>query len=305
MSIELSLKFNLVTFVGDLVFEESLINWAQGMDTDWRLGKQLWNAAMDCTEYLTRYVLIVLAGYLLSSSQDEEVRVHTLIASLPAGLEVIRTYGKEEIGQKVFKSFVNVLGYIKNSNLKLEKRRMLANFELQLTAVSNLQYVCDATAILMDLSKDYLGLLVFSVTILSEPVLKERFSEQAAEALMTAINFEADADNKQLMAVGVTELLSSNPTSKLSPQLFDTLKQIQWRHRDLILEAMKLSWNAWAKVSTETTLRTRWKPWSRMFTYFHNHLTDFSEHIVGDLTKPDIDLLHKVSRLVLEVESTL
>ena len=305
MTIELSVKFNLVTFVGDLVFEDSAINWAQSMDDDWKVGRLLWNAALGSSEHFTKYVFIVLAGYLLSSSQDDEIRVHTLMASLPAGLEVIRGADREERKQRIFKSIVNVFNYLKNLNLRRKERRILVNFELQLSVISNFQFVCDASRILSDLSQDYLGLLVFAVTILSDPALRERFLEQAAEALMASIKMEEDGDNKQLMVVGVTELLSSNPSSKSSAKLFETLKQIQWRHKDLMVEAMKLCWNAWAKVSTETTLRSSWKPWSRMFTYLHNHLTDFNQHIVGDLTKPTVELLQTVTTLVHEVESTL
>lgn len=61
---------------------------------------------------------------------------------------------------------------------------------------------------------------------------------------------------------------------------------------------MKISWNNWAKVSVLTKKKIVNLSWSRVFTFLHNLLAESKHHIIGDLTKPTLDLLKNVQTML-------
>lgn len=71
-----------------------------------------------------------------------------------------------------------------------------------------------------------------------------------------------------------------------------------WTDRELVAEAMKLSWNNWAKATVLTKKKIVTQSWSRVFTFLHNLLVDCSQHIIGDLTKPTPELLKNVGAIL-------
>ena len=71
-----------------------------------------------------------------------------------------------------------------------------------------------------------------------------------------------------------------------------------WTDRELVAEALKLSWNNWAKVTVLTKKKVMTQSWSRVFTFLHNFLVDSSQHIIGDLTKPTHELLKNVESIL-------
>ena len=67
-----------------------------------------------------------------------------------------------------------------------------------------------------------------------------------------------------------------------------------WTDRELVVEALKLSWNNWARVTVLTKKKAVTQSWSRVFTFLHNLLADCSQQIIGDLSKPTPELLKSV-----------
>ena len=71
-----------------------------------------------------------------------------------------------------------------------------------------------------------------------------------------------------------------------------------WTDRELVAEAMKLSWNNWAKTTVLTKKKIVTQSWSRVFTFLHNLLVDSSQQIIGDLIKPTPELLKNVGAIL-------
>ena len=175
-------------------------------------------------------------------------------------------------------------------------------FTLKLSIVSDGQYDCDPQQVLAQLSKDHIGLLTFSTLCLSSN--NERISSYAIDALMEAVNLDTEEDNKQVLVVASLEVMTEATATVRVLRVFEVVKSVRWTNQELALAAMKLSWNNWAKACGATRKQTVCQPWSRIFIFLHNVLSDYSDHIIGDNNRPTIALLQRVNRLVKTIENS-
>ena len=297
-SLKIAVEHSMSAILVKLYSNMHLISWADSLDDGCEVSRLLWNYGLLCDCMLAKHVSIFLAGFFLAPL-DPEVKASTYLASVSAGFEVIHQVNDVDLKQCILRNIFKILETCRSSCFC---RRSITLFTLKLSIVSDGQYDCDPQQVLAQLSKDHIGLLTVSTLCLSSN--NERISSYAIDALMDAVNLDTEEDNKQVLVVASLEVMTEATATVRVLRVFEVVKSVRWTNQELALAAMKLSWNNWAKACGATRKQTVCQPWSRIFIFLHNVLSDYSDHIIGDNNRPTIALLQRVNRLVKTIENS-
>ena len=249
--IMLCIEMKMNDHIHALVFNEKLVRWADSQDSSSYLTKLLWNHGLKTEDDLNKFSFLYLAGVLTS---DKETKNLCQFASVPSTFQVMRSSQNQSVRDDLMFRLFIIFNSLDQVSLSGDQQRLMSLFRLQLSQVSGNNYPCNIKNIIGSLNKDMIGLLAASVICLKDvECLNDDLVDSYARMFESVINLEEDSNNVQNLALGLIEILSRAATSPTlaTADVIQVVQSVQWSDTDLMLEAMKISWNSWAKVSSE------------------------------------------------------
>ena len=76
------------------------------------------------------------------------------------------------------------------------------------------------------------------------------------------------------------------PTSSKMWSVTSQVNSIRWTEKSLLAEALKLTWNIWVRVTTNSESEEICSAWFETMSSLHNKATELCDHISCRLDKP-------------------
>ena len=219
-SIKLSLKLRLASVITKLYINVTCISFAENLDADCLVAKKLWNAGLTEEDFLMKHILMFLSGFFMAPI-DEEVKGHTLMACIPAGLDALENGCAADLSDVLISNMEKILN--KDSlNSSIPAVQIL---KARLLVISGSRFQFDLQHSVSLLSKDLVGLLTFALICLQSS--DERCQQIIHVALLMAIRVDTVEENKQLLATAALEMMSGCLLAVNAQNLVDIIRMIR------------------------------------------------------------------------------
>ena len=220
-SLKLSVRLRLTSVLTKLYINLALIAFAENLDADSQVAKDLWNAGLIEEESTMKHILIFLSGYIMAPI-DEEVKSHTLLACIPAGLDALEKGCRVELRECLIRNMGQIL--IRDS-LNSSSLPAVQILKARLFVLSGSMFQFDLEKSVSLLSKDLVGLLTFAFVCLQSS--DESCQHIIPSVLFTAIRVDPVEENKQLLATAALEMMSGCLLTVHAQNLVDIMRMIK------------------------------------------------------------------------------
>lgn len=221
LSIKLALKLRLTCILTNLYINMASISFAENLDADCQVAKDLWNAGLIEEEFLLKHIFIFLSGYFMAPI-DEEVKSHTLMACIPAGLDALQNGCMAEQRELLISNMGQIL---KEDSLNSESLPAVQIMKARLLVISGSRFQFDLQQSVSLLSRDLVGLLTFTMICLQTS--DEKCQQIIHFALLMAIRVDPVEENRQLLATAALEMMSGCLLSVHAQNLVDIFRMIR------------------------------------------------------------------------------
>ena len=262
------------------LYDDPELGWATGQDTEGRLAATCWLLAQTAATPLTKHFLILLAADLLHWQDPHKDQ--TVLASLTAGAEALKRANwsyKATIMTKLVDSVDSLEG-------KLDGvfRRFLLLFKFKMVLATERECKWEPLHVLADLikTKDKVGLLVFSKLAAAD----SHYVDLNLSALCEALKLEDHVTNREMLAVSCLQQICEAPSSAKVWLVCSLVSGVTWTERTLLVEALKISWNIWVKVTSRGESSELCEIWFECMATLHNKLTEHCDQISCRLERP-------------------
>ena len=256
--------------------------WLSGLDTDCSLTGLCWNLGAGASHPLTKHFLLLLSADLLPWSDHHKDQA--VLYSLTVGLQALA--GSNWSDRRMIRTkLVDSVEFLEGSQFSGEFRRFLSLVKFRLIQATERECKWEPCAVLSDLirTKDKVGLLTLS-KMTSED---SRYIDVNLTALCEALKLEKTvATNREMLAVANLEQISRVPTSSKLWSVTSQVNSVRWTERSLLSEALRLTWNIWVRVTSNSESREICTAWFEAMSGLHNKATEQCDHISCRLDKP-------------------
>ena len=180
---------------------------------------------------------------------------------------------------------VESVEFLEGSQFSPQFRRFLSLVKFRLVQATDRECKWEPCVILSDLirTRDKVGLLTLSKMTSEDP----RYIDVNLTALCEALKLEKSvATNREMLAVANLEQISRVPTSSKMWSVTSQVNSVRWTESSLLSEALKLTWNIWVRVSSNSESREICTAWFEAMSSLHNKATELCDHISCRLDKP-------------------
>ena len=220
-SIRLSVKLRLSGVLTKLYTNSPLMSFAESLDVDCQVAKELWNAGLDDEEFLMKHIKLFLSGYLMAPI-NEEVKSHALLACIPAGLEALGKVSEGELRDRLISNMGKILSEDSLNTCSLPAVQIL---KARLLVLSDGKFQFDPHKSLTLLCKDLVGLLTFAMVCLGSSDVK--YQAIVPRALLKAIRVDPVEENKQLLVTAAMEMMAGCLLTLSAQDLEELIKIIR------------------------------------------------------------------------------
>ena len=221
LSIKLSVRLRLTSVLTKLYINLALIAFAENLDADSKVAEDLWNAGLIEEESSMKHILIFLSGYIMAPI-DDEVKSHTLMACIPAGLDALENGCRTELRECFI---INMGQILSRDSLNSSSLPAVQILKARLLVLSGSKFQFDLQKSVSLLSKDLVGLLTFAFICLQSS--DERCQTIIPSVLLTAIRVDPVEENKQLLATAALEMMSGCLLTVHAQNLVDIIRMIR------------------------------------------------------------------------------